>query len=105
MTIFDIKPYSYWRNLHKSAYRGWKNLGQDTPRTVIEIDLLRRVNERLNYELGRTLQQLDATNQRRGEEYHRMNERLTAACDLAAERGRQLQWALLAVKMGKEVSE
>ena len=40
MTIFDIKPYSFWRNLHKTAYRAWANLGQDTPRTVLRLYLL-----------------------------------------------------------------
>lgn len=99
VTIFDIKPYSYWRNLHKAAYRGWENLGQDTPRIVIEVDLLRQVNQRLRWELGCALQQLDATNQRRGQEWHRMSKRLTEACDLAAERGQQLRWAQFAAKV------
>lgn len=100
MTIFDIRPYSFWRDLHRASYHGWAHLGKDTPRSVCELYLLRAVNSRLRYELSCVLAQLDATNQRRGEEWYRMNERHTKVCDLAAERGRQLQWALLAIKMG-----
>jgi hypothetical protein len=40
MTIFDIKPYSFWRNMYRAAFRGWVNLGQDTPRTVLRLCLL-----------------------------------------------------------------
>ena len=40
MTIFDIKPYSFWRDMHRTAFRGWANLGQDTPRTVLRLYLL-----------------------------------------------------------------
>lgn len=82
MTIFDIKPYSYWRNLHKSAYLGWLNLGQDTPRTVIEVDLLRRCNELLSYELGRVLQQLNATDCRRSEEWGRVIGHIGLICPM-----------------------
>jgi len=100
MTIFDIKPMSYWRCKYKNALYNWEHIAGESPRAVIEIDLLRQVNQRLRWELGCVLQQLDATNQRRGEEWHRMSKRLAEACDLAAERGRQLRWALLAVKWG-----
>lgn len=45
MTIFDIKPYSFWRNMHKTAYRAWAKLGQDTPRTVLRLYLLEHIVE------------------------------------------------------------
>lgn len=89
MTIFDIKPMSYWRRVYTNA----RAVCEDTPRTVVEVDMLVRINRRLIADRDLAIEQLDATNQRRGEEWHRMSQRLTEACDLAAERGRQLQWA------------
>lgn len=43
MTIFDIKPYSVWRNMYKAAFHGWVHLGQDTPRTVLLLYLLEHI--------------------------------------------------------------
>lgn len=40
MTIFDIKPYSFWRNLHRASVYGWVHRGHDTPRTVLRLYLL-----------------------------------------------------------------
>lgn len=40
MTIFDIKPYSFWRNLHRASVYGWIHRGHDTPRTVLRLCLL-----------------------------------------------------------------
>ena len=59
MTIFDIKPYSFWRNLHRASVYGWVHRGHDTPRTVLRLCLLeyivryqQDIIERLNQQNG-----------------------------------------------------
>lgn len=97
MTIFDIKPYSFWRNLHRAAHHAWAHLGKDTPRSVCELTLLREVNRRLlidNRRLAADLAEAAARNRveqrnlRR--EVARLTQRLDAANDLAAQRSRLL---------------
>lgn len=40
MTIFDIKPYSYWRQRWRQEHDRWLVTFGDTPRTVLEVELL-----------------------------------------------------------------
>lgn len=46
MTIFDIKPYSYWRQRHRQAHDVWLVTCGDTPRTVLRLEMLHLINER-----------------------------------------------------------
>lgn len=53
MTIFDFRPYSYWRRLYRQAHDVWLVTFGDTPRTVARLDLQERIiahqNRMINY--------------------------------------------------------
>lgn len=51
MTIFDFKPYSYWKHIWTVAYVNWDTGLGDCPRTTMRVELLRLVNERQRREI------------------------------------------------------
>lgn len=53
MTIFDIRPYSFWRNLHRASVYGWVHRGHDTPRTVLRLYLLEYIVQYQSDIIGR----------------------------------------------------
>ena len=61
MTIFDIRPYSFWRNLHRASVYGWVHRGHDTPRTVLRLYLL-------EYLIEHQRRLIDALSQQNGPE-------------------------------------
>lgn len=48
MTIFDIKPYSYWKYIWTAAHVAWDSGIGDCPRTVMEVELLQIISNRQN---------------------------------------------------------
>lgn len=89
MTIFDIQPYSFWSDLHRSAHHAWVHLGRDTPRSVCELTLLREVNRRLLIDnrrlaadLAETAARLSAEQRYRQRGVLHRNERILAALNL-----------------------
>lgn len=45
MTIFDLRPYSYWKHLWTVAYVNWDTGLGDCPRTVMQVELLTMEND------------------------------------------------------------
>lgn len=68
MTIFDIKPYSFWRNLYRASVYGWVHRGHDTPRTVLRLYLL-------EYLIEHQRRLIDALSQQNGPESRRTSVR------------------------------
>lgn len=85
-TIFHIRPYSHLKSAWRTAHWAWKHRGGDTPRSAIELDLLRRrcADQRAHLEF--LTDELNATRRHAEAEYWRLTDRVHTATDLADER-------------------